>query len=501
MKIKYFLGVALFLSVVFFGFAGSTKALTESETQALISQLQTQIAQLQAQIQTLLSQTQTSTTSAPTWCYDFKTNLGYANSGSFDVMHLHIALDHENILYGADKDKEFTEDTSAGVARFQAKYGITQTGFVGTLTRAKLNSLYSCFLNTTPTDVNPTPPECVPNWQCVWGECENGYQSQVAQDLNNCGLRSMTSIACTALARQCAQSTCVPNYTCGNWGLCSPYGQQTKTCTNQCTDAIRTEVQACTPQNVCAVEPQCGTWSSCINGTQTRSCNSGCTSELYNETRVCSPVCSPTMECGEWSACVNGSQIKSCVNRGCAADGTQTMSAGVQTQVCTPSNCTPTTTYGEWGYCMDGQQMREVHRTYPVGCPVPSVVNQEVQTRECTSACVRSTKCGAWGVCSRGYQNRQCITGYPSSCGIEVPDYITTESQACSTSMPECAHSSVWTCQHVTSGAYNPDSVPVCGCAPTCQSGQWWWVSADTGTWPDGSPKGTFQCYSGPPPA
>jgi len=49
---------------------------------------------------------------------------------------------------------------------------------------------------------------CTPNWQCTWGTCVNGYQSQVPVDSNNCGLSSSTAnIACTALARQCVSAT------------------------------------------------------------------------------------------------------------------------------------------------------------------------------------------------------------------------------------------------------------------------------------------------------
>ena len=47
---------------------------------------------------------------------------------------------------------------------------------------------------------------CTPNWQCGWGSCVNGSQSQVAVDLNNCGLPSSNvNIACPALARLCAE--------------------------------------------------------------------------------------------------------------------------------------------------------------------------------------------------------------------------------------------------------------------------------------------------------
>lgn len=59
-----------------------------------------------------------------------------------------------------------------------------------------------------PVAVAPTPPSnCTPNWQCGWGACVNGYQSQIAIDSNNCGVTTRNNIACTALARACTVST------------------------------------------------------------------------------------------------------------------------------------------------------------------------------------------------------------------------------------------------------------------------------------------------------
>lgn len=49
-----------------------------------------------------------------------------------------------------------------------------------------------------------TSSSCVPNWQCGWGPCNNGYQSMVPVDENNCGgVYQGTNIACPALARTC----------------------------------------------------------------------------------------------------------------------------------------------------------------------------------------------------------------------------------------------------------------------------------------------------------
>jgi hypothetical protein len=51
----------------------------------------------------------------------------------------------------------------------------------------------------------PKNNSCIPNWQCGWGECKNGYQGMTAVDSNNCGLSSTgVNIMCPALARECS---------------------------------------------------------------------------------------------------------------------------------------------------------------------------------------------------------------------------------------------------------------------------------------------------------
>lgn len=48
---------------------------------------------------------------------------------------------------------------------------------------------------------------CEPNWNCVWGPCTNGYQSQIAKDSNNCKKAKTSPIACPALAKACGKQT------------------------------------------------------------------------------------------------------------------------------------------------------------------------------------------------------------------------------------------------------------------------------------------------------
>ena len=145
----------------------------------------------------------------------------------------------------------FGENTAAAVVQFQTKYGIRASGWVGPVTRQKLNSLYGCattlptqpacnnfywFDNTSGnncqtqkqfcgaymyyglqtfstqqnclTAFNIARGNCTPNWTCGWTQCLNGSQSEGIIDFNNCGLPiSNVAIGCPTLARICTVST------------------------------------------------------------------------------------------------------------------------------------------------------------------------------------------------------------------------------------------------------------------------------------------------------
>ncbi len=156
MKNKIILSVA-FVAVLFsFGFAGSAKAscIDQNFSQrsrveqiqcltSIIIDLQSQLVQLQNQQSTTV------------WCHTFNTSLGFINSGSDEVISLHTALQKESISYGADDSNTYTEDTAAAIVQFQAKYGIRQTGYVGPITRARLNILYGCSTITPNLTLSP----------------------------------------------------------------------------------------------------------------------------------------------------------------------------------------------------------------------------------------------------------------------------------------------------------------------------------------------------------
>jgi hypothetical protein len=94
--------------------------------------------------------------SNPAWCYTFTKNLGFADSGTEDVAALHVALQKEGISYSPDADNVYSYATSKAVIQFQTKYGITPlSGYIGPITRAKLNGLYVC---KAPAPATPTTP-------------------------------------------------------------------------------------------------------------------------------------------------------------------------------------------------------------------------------------------------------------------------------------------------------------------------------------------------------
>ncbi|MCX6719711.1 MAG: peptidoglycan-binding protein, partial [Candidatus Staskawiczbacteria bacterium] len=205
MKIKFLLVTAVLVTAILgFGFAVSAQTpqnqsdVGSSSIQAMIVQLQAQIASLMAQIQAL----QTQQNGTQQWCHTFNTNLGFINSGSPEVSNLYGALIKEGIVEGVPSENirtDYGEETASYVIKFQAKYGIMQSGYVGPLTRAKLNTLYGCAVN----------PICTPNWQCQWGVCANGSQSKVPVDSNNCGQQASSSLlaACSRQVENCAPSS------------------------------------------------------------------------------------------------------------------------------------------------------------------------------------------------------------------------------------------------------------------------------------------------------
>ena len=162
MSFKKIVLLAIFVAIFSGIFAVNVqpvKATTPVDLQAMIEQLRVQIIELQRQLAVQQGQ-------PATFCYDFNSNLGFAQSGTAAVRALHTALEKEGFSSGSDSaDGTYTEKTSSAVVGFQQKYrsdvlapyGLQfGTGYVGRTTRAKLNALYGCDVVQSPS-LTPAP--------------------------------------------------------------------------------------------------------------------------------------------------------------------------------------------------------------------------------------------------------------------------------------------------------------------------------------------------------
>ena len=132
--------------------AGGT-SLKEEEGDELIQSLLLQIQQLTSQIAQLQNQlANIQGTSSSVWCHTFNANMAIGSSGT-EVLELKTALIKNGVWPYEDVTDEFDEETASYVVAFQQKYRseilipwrlANGTGFVGSSTRSKLNSLYGC---------------------------------------------------------------------------------------------------------------------------------------------------------------------------------------------------------------------------------------------------------------------------------------------------------------------------------------------------------------------
>jgi uncharacterized protein (DUF2147 family) len=81
-------------------------------------------------------------TSATTFTYVWNRDLQIGSPYSDDVTALQKALTQEGV-YGGEITGGFYNQTYTAVMAFQERYGIEATGYVGALTRSKLNSLFA----------------------------------------------------------------------------------------------------------------------------------------------------------------------------------------------------------------------------------------------------------------------------------------------------------------------------------------------------------------------
>lgn len=420
MKAKLFL-VAIILVAVFC-VASTALAMTNQERQTLIAQIQAQIAQLLTQLQALRAQQQAAPQSSQAWCHTFNVDLDTGDTGS-EVAALQKFLQEQDFTIASDEltSQTFGRTTGQAVKDFKkdlkTKYGsqflTAVTTKVGDKTRGMLNKLYKCATESatipTPASVTPTPasvtpvsptPVCTPSWTCGWGQCVNGYQSQVVVDSNNCGLSSSSAnIYCTAQVRACATSTpiicspdwqcgywsscvnsqqiracldsnncgvttnkpattqscssapigCAPNWQCANWGVCSYYGYQTRTCADasNCNDLTGKPEVSRNCDNPCAPSWQCGEWSICVNSQQTRTCadanNCGVLTGRPYILRGCENTCISNWQCSAWSSCASNKQTRTCAD---SNNCSSTAGKPAESQYCRINSCQQITVPG-----------------------------------------------------------------------------------------------------------------------------------------------------------
>ncbi len=151
-----FVGFAMALSIVAPTLASAD---TASDLQAQINSLLATISSLQAQLSATTGSSSSSTG------YVFNTNLTVGSKGT-DVMNLqkvlNMSADTKVAVSGAGspgmETSTFGPATKAAVIKFQTKYGISPAaGYVGAITRAKLNSMGGS-VSTTPTTPGTTLP-------------------------------------------------------------------------------------------------------------------------------------------------------------------------------------------------------------------------------------------------------------------------------------------------------------------------------------------------------
>lgn len=247
------------------------------------------------------------------------------------------------------------------VKQFQAKYGVSQTGYVGPLTRVKLNQLYGCSAPAQPATLNPVTPivACAPHWVCNSGSCINGYKTQTLIDANYCGVSSSNATIDCPVTAPCGV---LIDGGCGPAAYHDDYPLSYLLCAGG------------TPSPVSGTRPW--TWN--------------CVGENGGITRTC--VTEMNASCGS----ANGKPTTS------APAGNLLCSIGTPSAVSLKDE-TQYSPYWEWT-CNSGK---------PVGCRAPQVI-----TPSCGTAAknypVGSTSYGSDTFCSSGTNKFKQITYFPS---------------------------------------------------------------------------------------
>jgi hypothetical protein len=148
---------AAVLGLIIVGSAGHASAQAVSDLQAQINALLAQVASLQAQLAAQGSGGTTTTT--PVTCHTFSTNMRIGDQGSeVGALQFYLRSGEQSTISSDEVSSQtFGESTASAVSAFQEKYRSSiltpaglqfGNGFVGALTRAKLNQLYGCGITT-----------------------------------------------------------------------------------------------------------------------------------------------------------------------------------------------------------------------------------------------------------------------------------------------------------------------------------------------------------------
>lgn len=455
MNFKSFLFVFVLISV--FCISTTALALTDTEKQALIAQIQAQIVQLTEQLNQMIAEQQvpeTGVSISTSWCHTFNINLGFANTGSEEVVALHTALQKENISYNPDDINTYDEPTSAAIVQFQAKYGITpQSGYVGTKTRAKLNQLYGCSSQnintnaskviTTYTTNNISANTCIPN--CVNKTC--GFD-------NGCGGR--------------CQGTCSGNAICTN-GQCGSCGD--KKCSADIGENLHNCPQDCPPTAVSSNNPtssgpqvttETGRIDSsyvvtvpCIvegghyNSLPYRLPKTALDVRYYKVNGILYPsngsVAVPSPKCCQGLQAWGGSNGGTCIRQWCG-DGICSMGNYENFESC-PQDCVVNCSSNDQcpynSTCQNGKCSMTCHleNSGPNSDSLPCCPGLTPNKNNfCTSACNPNWQCGSWGACSNGQQTKTCTD--LNGCGVTTGKPV--ENQSCLLSAKDCDMMTLW---------------------------------------------------------
>jgi len=263
MKIKALL-VASILTPIFC--ATTVFAMTDTEKQTLISQIQQQILVLQQQMAQILSQQQ----ETANWCHTFSNYLKVGDNGN-EIQALQVALGKEKLLIIGSQSAadsafyNFGDATLNAVKAFQKKYGISQTGTVGPLTRTKLNTLYGCVQSQQSSSMPPYNPDttnqannqtsnqssavCLSDSGCAFGYICVNHACQKMENFcssdKDCAVGKCKKYQCN----YCDTSADCPfakEYACNQY-----FGETSKTC----------------KRNLCSIDANCDTGRVCLKNT------------------------------------------------------------------------------------------------------------------------------------------------------------------------------------------------------------------------------------------